>query len=82
MNETSESPKSRLQAWNQNGRLYLLVGAVAAVVSLTLIALAGLVAVYCGYRLYVDEGRTVSAGIIAGVGGFGFLVWIVYIATL
>lgn len=46
------------------------------------VPLFGLIAVYCGYKLYNEEDRTVSAALIAGFGAVGFLLWIAFLLTL
>lgn len=71
-----------IEDWNENGRLYLWGGAISAIISWVLVPLFGLFAVYCGYKLYDDEDRTVSSALIAGLGAVGFLGWVVYLTTL
>jgi hypothetical protein len=81
MSESPGSPGSTLQAWNEGGRLYIAGGTIAAIVSLVILPLAGVVAVYCGYRLYDTEQRTTLAILITALGGFGLVWWVVYLLT-
>ncbi|MCH7659827.1 MAG: hypothetical protein IH933_04360 [Euryarchaeota archaeon] len=67
--------------WNENSRLCLWGGVISAIISWLLIPLFGLVAVFCGYKLYDDGGRTAAAALIAGVGAIGFLTWVVFLVT-
>lgn len=82
MSETRSGLSKTLREWNEDGRLYLWGGAVSAIVSWLFIPLLGLVAVFCGYRLYDNGDRTTSAALIAGFGAVGFLTWIVFLVTL
>lgn len=81
MSETNTSIRDRIQAWNENGRLYLYVGVLSAVGAWFLAAVLGIVAVFCGYRL-VERERTLAGGIIAAVGGAGFLLWALALTLL
>lgn len=81
MSETQRSLSERVRDWNENSRFYLWGGVISAVISWLLIPLFGLIAVFCGYKLYDEEGRTTVAGLIAGVGAIGFLLWLVFLAT-
>ena len=74
MSEAGPSVGDRMDAWNENGRLYLYGGALSAVISWVLVPLFGVVAVLCGYRLLQRE-RTLAGAVIAAVGGAGFLLW-------
>lgn len=81
----SESPGTlgnTLQAWNEDGRLYVVVGIVSAILSVVFIPLFGLVAVYCGYKLYDTQEKTILSILLAGLGGFGFLFWVYHLTTL
>lgn len=80
MTETGDSLRATLRDWNEDDRLYLWGGAASAVLSLILLPLLGLVAAYCGYKIY-DE-RLVTAALITGAGGLGFLYWVYYLTTL
>jgi hypothetical protein len=82
MSESQKSLKNTVQAWNEEGGLYVVVGLVAAILSLVFIPLIGLVAVYCGYKLYDTQQKTVLSILMAGLGGFAFLFWIYYLTTL
>ncbi|WP_158854574.1 hypothetical protein [Halorhabdus sp. CUG00001] len=73
---------SSARAWNQGGRLYVAVGLATAILSLVLVPSLGLIAVYCGYKLYTTQRRTALALLVSGLGGFGFLWWVVYLSTL
>lgn len=82
MSDTRESPRNTLQAWNKDGRLYVVVGVLSAILSLVFIPLFGLVAVYCGYKLYETQQKTVLSILMAVLGGLGFLFWLYYLTTL
>ncbi len=82
MSLSRDSVLNSVQAWNQDGRLYVAVGLTAAILSLVFIPLLGLAAVYCGYKLYATQERTILALLLSGFGGFGFLWWIFYLSTL
>lgn len=82
MSQSRETLLDSVRAWNQDGRLYVVVGLITAVLSLVIIPLFGLVAVYCGYKLYDTQDRTVLAVALSGTGGFGFLWWVYYLTTL
>lgn len=82
MTETQGFPKQTIRNWNENGRLYLWGGVISSIISLVVIPLFGLLAVFCGYKLYDTEKRIVSSVLIAGSGGLGFLNWVIYLATL
>lgn len=75
MSGTQRSISDSIQAWNENGRLYLWGGVLAAIISWFLLPIIGLVSVFCGYRLY-EENRARVGGVIAIVGGLGVLVWL------
>lgn len=81
-NGSRGSLRRRVSEWNEEGRLYLWGGALSAVVAWFVVPLFGLIAVYCGYKLYDEEDRTVSAALIAGFGAVGFLLWIAFLLTL
>lgn len=81
MTET-RGPRRTLREWNENGRLYLWGGAISAVISWLLVPLFGLLAVFCGVKLYSEEARTTSAALIAGLGGIGFVSWIVLLVLV
>jgi len=81
MSETQRSLSERVRDWNENSRLYLWGGVISAVISWSFIPLFGLIAVFCGYKLYDEEGRNIAAGLIAGAGVIGFLLWLVFLAT-
>lgn len=82
MSESQGSLRNTLQAWNEDGRLYVVVGTLSAILSLVFIPLFGLVAVYCGYMLYKTQQKTVLSILMAVLGGFGFLFWLYYLTTL
>lgn len=82
MSETQRSLSERVRDWNENSRLYLWGGVISAVISWLLVPLFGLVAVFCGYKLYDEEERTTAAALIAGFGAIGFLTWLVFLVTL
>lgn len=81
MSETRRSLRETVREWNENSRLYLWSGAISAIILWLFIPLFGLVAVFCGYKLYDDEGKTLSAVLITGFGAVGFLTWLVFLAT-
>jgi len=64
-----------------NGRLYLWIGVVAALASLLILPVAGVVAVYCGYKVSQVKNE-LHGGVIIGAGGAGVLSWVVYLLTL
>lgn len=64
-----------------NGRLYFLIGVLSAVASLLILPIAGLVAVYCGYKVSQVKNE-LHGGVIIGAGGAGVLSWVVYLLTL
>lgn len=72
---------SRRDETGSNGRLYLWIGVVAAVASLLILPIAGLVAVYCGYKLSQVKNE-LYGGVIIGAGGAGVLSWVVYLLSL
>lgn len=80
-NRSRGSLRRRLSEWNESRRLYLWGGALSAVVAWFVIPLFGLIAIYCGYRLYDEEERAVSAALIAGFGAVGFLLWVTFLLT-
>lgn len=80
MDGTQDSLRATLHGWNDDGRLYLWGGAAAAAISLLFVSLFGLVAVYCGYKIYDDQ--PVPAVVIGGIGGVGVLFWVYYLTTL
>jgi hypothetical protein len=82
MSESQASLSNTLQAWNKEGRLYIMIGLISAVLSLVFIPLFGLLAMYCGYKLYETQQKTVLSISMAVLGGFGFLFWIYYLTTL
>jgi hypothetical protein len=82
MSESQRSLRNTVQAWNQEGRLYVVVGVIAAILSLVFIPLFGLLAVYCGYKLYDTQEKTVLSILMAGLGGFGFLFWVYFLTTV
>lgn len=82
MSESQASLSNTLQTWNKDGRLYIMVGLISAVLSLVIIPLFGLLAMYCGYKLYETQQKTVLSISMAVLGGFGFLLWIYYLTTL
>jgi hypothetical protein len=82
MSQSQTSLRDTVQAWNEDGRLYVVVGMLSAVLSLVFIPLFGLVAVYCGYKLYDTQQKTILSFLIAGLGGFGFLFWVYYLITV
>lgn len=64
---------------NEDGMLYLLVGALTAFLSWVLIPIAGLVSVYCGSKLYRE--RTIAGVAIAVVGFTGVALWLNWLVT-
>ena len=82
MSESQRSLRDTVQAWNQDGRLYVVVGLISAILSVVFIPLVGLVAVFCGYKLYDTQQKTILSILLAGLGGFGFLWWVYYLTTL
>jgi len=82
MSQSETSPRDTLQSWNEDGSLYAVVGVVSAILSLVFIPLFGLLAVYCGYKLYDAQQRRILAILMVGFGGFGFLSWVYYLTTL
>ena len=66
----------------RRGRLYVVVGLITAILSLVFIPLFGLLAVYCGYKLYDTQEKTVLSILMAGLGGFGFLFWVYFLTTV
>lgn len=81
MSDSQRTSDSRWRAWNEDGRLYLIVGAITAVLALFILPVAGLVAIYCGYHLYVEFDRTVAGFLVAVSGGFGFVYWVWFLST-
>jgi ABC-type amino acid transport system permease subunit len=78
MSGIQRSISDSIRAWNENGRLYLWGGVLAAIISWLLLPIIGLISVFCGYRLYeMNRGRI--GGVIAIVGGLGVLVWLVLV---
>ena len=59
---------------------YLLAGVVCALLSLLLIPIAGLGAVYCGYRIHGDR-HPVYSYALAGVGAFSLAGWAAYLLS-
>ncbi|APW99138.1 hypothetical protein CHINAEXTREME_15765 [Halobiforma lacisalsi AJ5] len=57
-------------------------GRASVIISWVLIPLLGLVAVFCGYKLYDEEETVVSSGLMATMGGIGFLMWLAYLVTM
>lgn len=82
MSESQGSLRNTVQAWNEDGRLYVAVGLISAILSLVFIPLFGLVAVYCGSRLYDTKQKKVLSILMAALGGFGFLWWVYYLTIL
>lgn len=82
MSESQNSLKNTIQVWNEEGRLYVVVGMITAILSLVFIPLFGLLAVYCGYKLYDTQEKTVLPVVMAGLGGFGFLFWVYFLTTV
>ncbi|WEL20717.1 hypothetical protein [Halorhabdus sp. BNX81] len=82
MDETTPSVRERFRDANEDGRLYLWGGIIAAAISLLILPIVGLLAIYWGYKLHAEAGRTVPAVVIAGAGATGVLYWIAYLATL
>jgi hypothetical protein len=82
MSQSQTSLRDTVQAWNEEGLLYVVVGMLSAVLSLVFIPLFGLVAVYCGYKLYDTQQRRILSLLMAGLGGFGLLFWVYYLTTL
>jgi len=82
MSESQGSLRDTVQAWNEDGRLYVVVGLISAILSLVFLPLLGLMAVYCGYKLYDTQQKTVLSILIAALGGFGFLLWVYYLTML
>ena len=78
----TQQPGTSARKWTEDGRLYLWGGTISAIVSWILIPLFGLFAVFSGYKLYGDDGRTVSPLLIAGLGAIGFASWVVYLFSL
>lgn len=81
MEETQSSLVDRLRN-NEDGLAYLVLGGITAVISWVLVPIAGLVSVYCGYKLYRVEDRLYSGSAIAAVGTAGVIVWVLWLATL
>lgn len=77
MSESRDSLRTTLQAWNEDGRLYVAGGLLSAILSLVLIPVFGLLAVYCGYKIYDTQQKTVLSILMATLGGFGFLSWVI-----
>jgi hypothetical protein len=63
---------------DNNTRLYFWGGIIAAIISWLLIPIVGLVAVYCGWKIYQTNSE-LQGGIIAGVGGLGVLMWLFFL---
>jgi lipopolysaccharide export LptBFGC system permease protein LptF len=82
MSQSQTSLRGTIQAWNEDGRLYAVIGLLSAVLSLVFIPLFGLLAVYCGYKLYDTQEKTVLSILMAGLGGFGFLFWVYFLTTV
>lgn len=82
MDESTESVRTWLRDVNEGGRVYFWGGIVAAAISLFLLPIVGLLALYWGYQLHTAEGRTVPAVVIAGAGATGVLYWLAYLALL
>ncbi|WP_135663275.1 hypothetical protein [Halorhabdus rudnickae] len=82
MDETTESIRERIRDANEDGRLYFWGGILAAAVSLFVLPLAGLLAMYWSYKLHAEANRTGPALVIGGAGAVGFIYWIAYLAVL
>jgi hypothetical protein len=72
--------ESRVTEWMENDRVCLWVGATAALISVVIVPLFGLLAIFCGYKLY--DRKTLPGLVIAGIGAVGFVSWLYYLATL
>jgi len=82
MDETTASVREWLRDANEEGRLYFWGGILAGAISLLVLPVVGLLAVYWGYKLHAEEGRTVPAVVIAGAGATGVLYWIAHLAAV
>jgi TM2 domain-containing membrane protein YozV len=62
-------------------RRYLIIGVVSALVSLFLLPIAGLGSIYSGYKVKNHLPALYSA-LLAGVGGFAVVNWLIYLIAL
>lgn len=76
----AENTPEETESDEDGGRLYLWGGVLSAITSWVLVPLAGLAAVYCGYKLYDEQQKTTSSALIAGFGGIGVLAWMLLLA--
>lgn len=56
---------------NEDGLLYVIIGLITGFISWFLIPIVGLISMYCGLKLYQEEGRLVAGGLIAVLGFVG-----------
>jgi len=82
MSEASASTGGSLSDWNEDGRLFFVVGIVTALAAWLFLPLAGLVSVYCGLGLWTRYDRTVAGVGIAGVGGLSVVMWIAVLVAV
>ncbi len=73
MTESDRSVISRIASYNEDGTLYLVFGSISALVALIIIPLVGLIAVFCGYKLYA-QGHNTTVGVILALLGVVALV--------
>lgn len=67
---------------NEGGLLYVIVGLIAGFISWFVVPIVGLISVYCGVKLYLDEGELVAGGLIAVLGFVGVALWVAWLASL
>jgi len=69
---TDITVRDRLAAYNEEGQLYLGVGAVTAVLG-WLVPLLSLVAMFCGHKLLQGERHRLLGAAVLGFGVLAFL---------
>ena len=57
-------------------------GIVSVILAWFIVALAGLIAIYCGYLLYYRQERHIAGLLIAGFGSVAIAFWIIAIVLV
>jgi|GEM_PF-2465633 len=65
MTESDQSLTGRIASYHEDGTLYLVFGSISAVIALLVIPLVGLIAVFCGYKLYAQDHNTTVGLLLA-----------------
>lgn len=76
--EVSEASSDDSSDKSRSTRLYFWGGIVSAIISVVLIPIVGLIAVYCGYKVRQMKSKF-QGTMIAGVGGIGVLAWVAFL---